>query len=165
MSTITDSIRINAPKDKVWEILADFGGVINYNPGLSNSYSTSENNEGVGATRHCDLLPMGSIEERIVEWNEGSDYLVDIYQFNGATPPIKEAFGRLSIEADGDQTIANMSLSYEMKMGFIGNAMKGLVLDGQYQKAVTGILQGLKFHTETGKQSTRAALKAALATA
>lgn len=165
MSTITGSVRINAPKDKVWEILSDFGGVINYNPGLSNSYSTSENNQGVGATRHCDLLPMGSIEERILEWNEGSDYLVDIYQFNGPTPPVKNALGRLSVETDGNETVASMELTYEMKLGFIGNAMKGLVLDGQYQKAVNGILQGLKYHVETGNQSTRAALKAALVTA
>lgn len=165
MSTITDSIRINAPKNKVWKILADFGGVINYNPGISDSYSTSESNEGVGASRHCELLPMGSIEERIIEWDEGNSYLVEIYQFNGATPPIKEAFGRLSIETDGDQTIATMALSYEMKFGFIGSAMKGLMLDAQYQKAVTGILQGLKYHTETGNQATRDALKTALVTA
>ncbi len=165
MSTITDTIRINAPKDKVWEILADFGAIINYNPGISNSYSTSEANQGVGAMRHCDLLPMGSIEERIIEWNEGSDYLVDIYQFNGPVPPVKNAKARLSVEADGEQTIAHMSLRYEMKLGFIGNAMKSLMLDAQYQKAVTGILQGLKYHAETGKQGTRAALKAAYATA
>lgn len=165
MTKISDSIRIDVSKDKVWEILADFGGIINYNPGISDSYSTSDANQGIGATRHCELLPMGSIEERIIEWDEGSGYLVDIYQFNGMTPPIKRALAHLSVEADGDGTIAKMWLEYEMKMGFIGNAMKLLMLDAQYQKAVTGILQGLKYHAETGKQGTRAALKAASAIA
>lgn len=164
MAIVKETIRIDAPKDKVWDILADFGGIINYNPSISNSYSTSEANSGLGATRHCDVLPMGSVEERIIEWNEGSDYLVDIYEFNGPMPPIKSAQARLSVEADGNQTIATMEMEYHMKLGVIGVAMDNLMLKSQYQKVVTGILQGLKYHTETGKQGTRDALKTAFAT-
>lgn len=165
MTTVSDSIRINAPKEDVWTVLADFGAILNYNPGISNSYSTSDANSGLGATRHCDVLPMGSIEERIIEWNEGSDYLVDIYQFNGPMPPIKSAQARLSVEADGDHTIASMTMTYDMKMGLIGAAMSSLMLESQYQKAVTGIMQGLKYNVETGKQATRSALKVAYANA
>jgi len=165
MSTITDSIRINAPKEKVWEILADFGGILNYNPNLSDAYSTSTANSGIGATRHCELLPMGSIEERIVEWNDGSDYQIEIYEFNGPLPPLKNVFARLSVEADGNQTIATMTMNYDMKLGLIGATMNALMVKSQYEKGVAGILQGLKFHTETGKQGTRDALKATLVAA
>ena len=165
MAKITDSIRIDASKDKVWAILADFGGIINFNPGLRDSYSTSDANEGVGATRHCDLLPMGSIEERIIEWNEGKDYTIEVYQFDGPLPPFKEVIANLRIEADGNQTIATMTMEYDMKMGLIGVAMSQLMIKSQYKKAVAGILQGLKYHAETGNQSTRAALKAVYATA
>ena len=52
MPSITQTIRINAPKEKVWNVLADFGGIINYNPNLKDSYSTSKANGGIGATRH-----------------------------------------------------------------------------------------------------------------
>ncbi|MEO1287361.1 MAG: SRPBCC family protein [Chloroflexota bacterium] len=165
MATVSDSIRIDAPKDQVWAVLADFGGILNYNPGISNAYSTSDVNSGLGATRHCDLLPMGSIEERIIEWNEGSDYLVDIYQFNGLMPPIKSAQARLSVEADGDQSIAHMIMTFEMKMGVIGKAMSTVMLESQYQKAVTGIMQGLKLYVETGQQGTRDNIKLAFASA
>ena len=86
MTTITREVWIDAPHDKVWRILADFGGIYKYNPGVSNSHSTSSANEGVGATRHCDLLPAGSVEERIIAWNEGRDYKLEIYDGRGVPP-------------------------------------------------------------------------------
>ena len=112
----------------------------------------------------CDLLPAGSIEERIIEWDEGNGYHIEIYEFNGPLPPFKKVTAYLGVEADGNQTIATMSMNYEMKPGLIGVAMSALIIKSQYEKAVSGILQGLKYHTETGKQGTRAALKLAYAT-
>ncbi len=79
MTHIKESIRINATKDKVWELLADFGGIIKFHPGLRDSYSTSTKKGGVGASRHCDLLPAGSVEERVVEWKDGEEMLVQIF--------------------------------------------------------------------------------------
>ena len=76
MTYIEKNIIIDAPKDAVWSTLADFGAIRNFHKGLKNSYSTSEANGGLGATRHCDLKPMGSIEERITRWEEGKLYTV-----------------------------------------------------------------------------------------
>ena len=55
MTTLTREVRINAPKEKVWDILADFGNIYLFNPGVPKSYLTSDQQVGVGTTRHCDV--------------------------------------------------------------------------------------------------------------
>ncbi len=65
---------IDASVQKVWEVLADFGDVYRWAPSVTNSYSTSENNNGLEASRHCDIAGFGGIEEYITEWNEGRDF-------------------------------------------------------------------------------------------
>jgi len=72
MAHFSTQIRINATKEKVWEVLADFGGIYRWNPGVRHSYSTSESSHGLLATRHCDLLEGDDyLDEQILEWREG----------------------------------------------------------------------------------------------
>ena len=66
MPRLVRQIAINAPKEKVWEVLADFGAVSNWAPTILESRSTTEANGGVGAERTCKHQKMGDIEERIV---------------------------------------------------------------------------------------------------
>ncbi len=40
MGAFRTEIRIDAPKEKVWEVLADLGGIYKWNPGVSHSRST-----------------------------------------------------------------------------------------------------------------------------
>ena len=164
MTQLKSEIRINAPKEKVWEILADFGGVAAYNLNLRSAHSTSEANGGVGATRHCDLLPMGSIEERIVDWTEGQGYTIDIYEGKG-TPPFKSALARIEVHPEGQQTLVTMEMNYSLKFGVVGTAMNKMMVRAQFAKALPRILQGLKIYAETDKKPTRADLKSLAATA
>lgn len=96
MTHISHQITINAPKERVWEILADLGEVKRYHPGLTDSYYNSGEKRGVGASRHCDLKPFGSIDERVIEWNDGESYTLEIYD-GKKVPPFKksnrDAFG------------------------------------------------------------------------
>ena len=122
-----------------------------FNPGVSKSYSTSAANEGVGATRHCDLLPAGSVEERIIEWHEGRDYVIEIYKGKGA-PPFKTAVAHLKVKSDGNNgTKVSMQMKYRLKFGPIGGLMDWLLVKKQFSKAVPGILAGLKHYAETGE--------------
>ena len=158
MPTIESSIRINAPKDKVWAALADFGNIQNFHPGLKSSHSTSKANEGVGATRQCDLKPMGIIQERVVEWNDGESMLVHIYEGQNM-PPIdfNTTKARLSVRTEGNKTVASMKMDYELKG--LGGAVMGPMLKSQYKKVIPQILQGLKFYVEKGKTPSTRDLK------
>lgn len=151
MTTIIREITIDAPVQKVWDILADFGAIYKFNPGVPTSRSTSTANGGLGATRHCDLLPAGSIEERIIDWHEGHSYKIEIYSGKGI-PPFKTAVAQLTVRPDGTGTHARMSVEYKLKFGLLGSLMDRLLVKKQYDKAVPGILAGLKHFVETGEQ-------------
>ena len=78
MSSMTYEIHVDAKPDHVWGIVADFGNIYKWSPGVKYSRSTSEASGGVGASRHCDLLPFGSVEEDILEWKEGESLTIEI---------------------------------------------------------------------------------------
>ncbi len=42
MSNFSAHIKINAPKEQVWAVLADLGSIYKWNPGIARSYSTSD---------------------------------------------------------------------------------------------------------------------------
>ena len=154
MTTIIREVQINALPEKVWDIVADFGGIYKYNPGVSSSHSTSATNGGVDATRHCDLLPAGSVEERITAWNEGRDYKIEITSGKGV-PPFKTAVAHIEVQPQGSTTLVKMRFDYGIKFGFIGNLMDSLMVKKQFSKAIPGILAGLKHYAETGEEVRR----------
>lgn len=145
MSKLVSTVVIAAPPEKVWAALADFGGVYRFNPSVPTSRSTSEQAGGVGATRHCDLKPMGSVEERIVEWDEGSGYKVDIYDSN-KIPPFKKSIADLLVEPEGDGTRFTGTLDYELRYGIVDR----LGARNQFAKAWSRFAAGLKSYVETG---------------
>lgn len=158
MTQFSDEVRINAPKARVWEVLANIGSVQRYHPGVAKSWYTTEQREGVGACRHCDLLPMGTVEERIVEWNEGESYTIEIYE-GSKTPPFNKAFAYISLRVDGDATVVRMTMEYTMKFGPIGALMDALIVRKQFEKVAPSLLAGLKHHVETGEEIDREVFK------
>ncbi len=143
------TVEIEASAEKVWGVLADFGNVSVFNPSVTKSYSTTDAANGVGAARHCDLAVGGAtIEERIVDWNEGSSYTIEI--FDGSRNPFAKALGTLAVEPLGEgRSLVSMSLEWKPKGG-IFSGLLGRALKGQNQKAITGVLAGLKHHVESG---------------
>lgn len=155
---ITSEIRINAPKEKVWAIIADLGGVQNFHPGVKKSYYTSANKKGIEASRVCELLPIGSVEESAVQWHEGEGYVLQIFPLEKA-PPFKKAFGRFTLKKDGQRTCVIFTVEYSLKFGPIGRLMNKLLVKPQFRKVVPAVLTGLKHYTETGEVVTPEVLK------
>ena len=151
MSHIQRQIRINAPKTHVWEALADFGGVYKYSPGVIESKSTTEANEGVGAARVCQLAPMGAVEERILTWREGESYSLEIFD-GKKVPPFKHAIATISLQSTGpNDTLVNIDFDYALKYGPIGAVMNLMMVRTFLDKGFAGLLAGLKHYAETGE--------------
>lgn len=152
MTSLTREVRINAPKEKVWDALADFGNISVFNPTVPNSHSTNGLSSGEGATRHCDIGTSGSsIEERVVEWKDGESMAIEIYEGKKA-PPFKKAIATISIrEVSPNVTIASGTIEYTMKYGPIGTLMDAMMVKPQFSKGWSGLFAGLKHHVETGE--------------
>ena len=149
MAVFSVQIRIDAPKEGVWAVLADIGGIYRWNPGVIHSYSTSENNEGNGATRHYDLYsPKGYLKERVIDWREEQGFKIDIYETN---LPIERNVVEFSVEADGNSTIVEVTPDYAIKYGVLGALMDRLFIQRKLKHGMHGMLAGLKYHVETGE--------------
>ena len=152
MTTFSTSVRIEAPIEKVWEVLSDLGSIYRWNPGVTHSYATSEATSGEGATRHCDIKvgPMsGYLKERAFDWRDGEGFKIDIYE---SSMPLKSNIVEFSVRADGDGTHVTVCPEYAVKFGFIGAIADALMFRRQFKKGMDGLLAGLKYHVETGKE-------------
>ncbi len=150
-TTITRSVAINLPKEKVWEALADFGNVYQLSPNIVKSYSTSEQKQGMGATRHCDFAAMGAqVEERIVQWSEGEYMKIDIYETKNM-PMITGMEAEFWVKADGDATIVTGTFEYQMT-NVLGNLLNNLSMKKINEKTWVKFLAGIKHHLETGEE-------------
>ena len=150
MNKFKADIEIDAPRSKVWEVVADLSQIQNYSAGVAKSFYTSENREGVGASRHCDLKPFGAVEEAILEWKDGESYKIAIVPGKGA-PPIKNAYGRFTIHDAGETARVEFELGWDMKFGPVGAIMNAMMVKSQFKKALSGTLAGLKHFCETGE--------------
>ncbi|MGH9978420.1 MAG: SRPBCC family protein [Nitrososphaeraceae archaeon] len=146
MNTINFETSINAPKEKVWEILADFSGIRKWAPSVTNSTLTTSNNSGPGCERSCEIQNIGSIRERVAEWNEGEGYKVEVATIPGT--PVKSGFTSWLLRSKGNQTIARI-LSYFELMGT--EEEKNVFLEDSPQ-LLKSSLMGLKRYAETGQR-------------
>lgn len=149
-TNIKRSIDIELSKEKVWKALADFGNICHGHPAVSKSYVTSSQKEGIGATRHCDFTMMGaSAEERIVDWNEGKNIQIEVYELK-KMPGIETMKLDLAIESISEEKTQLIStMEYTMQNGFF-DLMNSLVMKGMNAKLLDGIMAGHKLYIETG---------------
>jgi hypothetical protein len=89
---------------------------------------------------------MGSIRERVTEWNEGEGYKVEVATIPGT--PVKSGFTSWLLRSEGNQTIAKILSHFELigteeeKNAFLENA----------PQLLKSSLMGLKRYTETGQR-------------
>jgi len=141
MRNVTLNRTIAAPRSKVWAVLADFPNISTWNDGVKNSVSTSSATEGVGAQRHCDLAPLGGLEETVREWEEGTKMAISID--SASKLPLKEGLATFTMSDDGDNTQFDLSYDYQPKFGPVGSLF-GPVFDKQFKKGFNGFLDNLE---------------------
>jgi uncharacterized protein YndB with AHSA1/START domain len=142
MRSIHVSREINAPLSAVWDVLADFPNIARWNTGVKKSYSTGDAIGGVGATRHCDLAPAGTLEETIREWQPETRLVISIDSVTKL--PIKRALVTFELVGDGGDwpTTVGVDYAYEPRFGPVGNLISGMI-DRQLTKGFTGFLADL----------------------
>ena len=114
--------KISATIEALWEYLGDYSNIYRFNPLIDHSHfndgtSTCE----VGSTRQCDMKTGDYLKERITEWEEGSHYIVDIYE---TSMPVKKATAKLGVKKIDDQTSeAFMEMEIIAKYAILAPAM------------------------------------------
>lgn len=147
MRTISVSRTLDAEASAIWDVLADFPGISSWNSGVNASRATSDATSGIGATRHCDLAPIGALEETIQDWDPGHRLVVSIDEAKRL--PIRNARATFTLEPTNtaNTTLTTIDYEYQAQLG------AGILLDRQLSKGFTGFLDDLEREAQrTGLQ-------------
>ena len=146
---------ISATRDAVWAVLADFGNISRWNDGVKNSWLTGPVSTGVGATRHCDLKPLGQLEETVREWVENERMVVQIDSVK--VLPIESGQVTFSLIHGGEgATKVTVDYDYTTKWGAVGRLLDSRIAK-QLSTGFEGFLDDLAAAAETAAADTTTA--------
>lgn len=149
MGTFRTAITIQAPRETVWEVVADIGAIDRWNPGVLESHRTTQEGDGLGAGRHCDLGAKNYLVEEVVEWEPPKRLTMRITDTN---LPFETADIRFTLEPDDGATRVTVSPLYRLRFGLLGRLLDLLFVRRTYRKGMLALLQGLKRYVEDGRK-------------
>jgi uncharacterized protein YndB with AHSA1/START domain len=143
MPEFTVSRQIDAPIEKVWEVLDDFGDIARWSPGIKTSELTSEGPVGEGTTRNCDFVGLGGVNERIDVYLPNERMTVNLYEtFKLPISGAVADFNLVSVE-DGTE----LTLRYSYTPNRLGRIARGTT-DKQMKKGINGLADNLRSASE-----------------
>ena len=146
MTTLRHEIRIEAPVDAVWRAIAeDLTAVQHYNQMVSSARFLSDQREGVGATRRCELKPKGFVEERVWEWTPKRAIGLEVA---ASEWPIVFMKWRTELADDGKATLVTQEMTYQPKFGPLGVLMDALVMRRKLDSGIRDVFTNLKSYVE-----------------
>ena len=140
---------VNAPAERVWEVISDYGGVHKFHPMVKTSPILTKNARGLGAKRRCEFYDRTSVVEEITKWDEGKSISVVLSE---ASMPLKRANATIRISPiNGDSSEVTLAMDYDVKYGSMGKLMDMLMMRRMMQKMFFKVLKGLEHHVVTGE--------------
>lgn len=143
MTDMTFVEHIDAPVEKVWQVLDDFGEIQQWSKGVKFSALTSDGPVAEGATRHCKFEPFGGVNERIAGYEPHKRMTVHIYE--AFKMPISEATADFNIEPANGGT--QLTLHYSYTPNLFGRVL-GPYTRKQMEQGIGGLARALKRESE-----------------
>lgn len=134
---ITVQRRMAAPTSFLWALFADFPHLASHWSGLRATSAIGEKTSGVGARRHVELKPMGSMQETVTVWEVGRR--IDTVNEPSASVPFTHAESSLTLEPADDGTMATFDYRYVPRGGPLG-VLTGPVIDLMLRRTFTDML-------------------------
>lgn len=154
MGQATTEAVIAMPRARAWEKLRDLSVAQNYVPGVTGVELTTGQREGVGASRRVFSKGRPPLDETVVEWQDGTGFMLKLHNGEKPPAPFKEAYFSYALaDAPDGQTLFRGTLSYEMPWGAFGKLLDALVLNRLLAPTTTAIGPALKQFYETGKSA------------
>ena len=149
MTILENSIRIDAPVDRVWAVLACLDALERYDPGVTKSEVVTPMREGAGSARRCDLKPGGWFKERVADWKPNESLSFELFE---CTLPVRRLKHRYTLTPDGSGTLVHQTMEYELKFGLVGKLMDTIMVRKKWDAGIKGFFAGLKHYVETGRR-------------
>ncbi|MCC7026841.1 MAG: SRPBCC family protein [Saprospiraceae bacterium] len=146
MSTLINSITIDAPIDRIWSILIDLELLDKTDPTVKKANLISEIKTGLHAKRKV-LMQDGKnwFDEMITVFNPNEKL---VYQLTDCSFPIKGLKHTYSFEIIGTQTKVQQVMEYTVKFGLMGVLLDKIMIGKQFNSGINLFLNGLKTYAE-----------------
>ncbi len=143
MATTAQSVSIARPADEVWAVLADFGGISGWAPGVDHSCLTTEQRQGVGTRRRAQVGRHAMLE-LVVEWAPGERLAYAIEGLPAVVGSVVNAW-----DLDESAGVTTVTLASSVDAGpKPPQQVAARVLGRALSKASVGMLGGLKHRLE-----------------
>ena len=129
--------RMAASTDSTWTLFADFPNLASHWSGIRATKAVGDQTSGVGARRRVDLKPIGSMDEIVTTWEEGRR--IDTENRPSMSVPFRRAETTLTLEPDGEGTLATFDYRYVPRGGHIGR-FTGPLIDKMLTATFTEML-------------------------
>ena len=129
--------RMSASTPSVWALFADFPNLATHWNGVRATQAIGDQTSGVGARRRVKLKPIGSMDETVTVWRNGSR--IDTQNQPSASVPFKHAESSLTLAPDADGTLATFDYRYLPKGGPLGR-LTGPLIDKMLTATFTDML-------------------------
>lgn len=148
--TVSTTRSLDAPVEAVWEVLADFQNIDQWTDSVKTATQTSDLETGVGAKRVCELAPMGTVNEEVLEFVPNEKIRIAISDTKSI--PIKSSDSTFSVTPTGPNTTdTTFTAAIEPKGGFLAGFI-GKRLEGRLPKVQATLLEELG--AEAAKRAT-----------
>ncbi len=146
MGRLQNSISIDAPVDKIWNILTDLELLDKTDPTVKRATLLSAHKTGLDAKRKV-LMQDGKnwFDEKITVFKPNEELT---YQLTDCSFPIKGLKHRYTFQKKDNQTIVYQEMEYTVKFGILGILMDKMMIGKQFNSGITKFLNGLKAYTE-----------------
>jgi len=146
MATIHNTININAPVEKVWQILSTPEALDRYDPTVKKSSLISNIRSDIGAKRRVEMADGKNwFEEEITLFkpNEALTYTLTACSF-----PVHQLKHSYSFQQSGNTTRVNQLMEYTVKFGWFGKILDTIMIRKQSDAGIKQFFGGLKSYLE-----------------
>ncbi len=164
--TVRAAAPIDLPLEACWEKLRDLTRARDYVPGLTDSIITTDQREGVGASRIVRHRQFGDMNETVVVWDEGVGMTIRLHKGDGPPKPFEHAQFRYEFRRQAEspeRSEIHTSLSYALPWGALGRLADRLFLGRIFERNVldTAVCLAENYETDRPVEPARiAALRA-----
>ena len=147
VTTLRNSVHIDAPPEAVWAVLARLEALQQYDPAVARSAVESESAEGLGASRLCELAQGGWFRERVTVWEPHRELA---FELHACTLPVRRLRHHYTLSAEGGGTRVEQRQEYELEYGPLGRLLDAVWVRRKWDAGVKTFFSGLKRHVEGG---------------
>ncbi|OUS36750.1 hypothetical protein A9R01_05410 ['Osedax' symbiont bacterium Rs2_46_30_T18] len=143
------AIKVNIPAAKIWQVLGDFSSVEKFATTIKTSPIVGDISSGVGAKRLCTFNDGSSLVEEIIDFQEGQGFKMVLSEFS---LPLKSMHAEMRVkEIDANTSEIYMAADFVVKAGPLGWLLGHLIMRPVMKGVFKKLLNGLAYHSVTGK--------------